>query len=123
MKLCKRKCKPGLGSQGGYRTVVHDNGKADFESLLEDASKNTTLHKAELRLAFDLLLDTICENIKEGKRVELRGICQIGYSVSGAMTETPEEQTAVKHALGLTFRPGRELKEALESIPLIWSKE
>ena len=95
LKLSKSKAINPSTKKMGYRTTVKSNGKADMDSLVASASKNTTLHKAELRMAFELMLDAIKENLSAGNIVELKGIGNIGFSCSGACTETPEEQTAV----------------------------
>ena len=76
----------------GFRTTVKSNGKADMDSLVASASKNTTMLPGELRLAFDLILDTIKEALTADKTVELKGIGNIGFTCSGAWTATAEEQ-------------------------------
>ena len=50
----------------------------------------TTMHKAELRMAFALALDAIQEFLKDGKTVELKGIGNIAFTCSGAWTKTAE---------------------------------
>ena len=107
----------------GYRTTVKSNGKADMDSLVASASKNTTLHKAELRMAFELMLDAIKENLSSGNIVELKGIGNIGFSCSGAWTETPEEQAAVEHKIGVSFFPSQEVHVAVATAKTSWTKD
>ena len=123
LKLSKTKAYNPSTKKQGYRTTVKSNGKADMDSLVASASKNTTLHKAELRMAFDLMLDAIKENLSAGNIVELKGIGNIGFSCSGAWTETPEEQTAVEHKIGVSFFPSQEVHAAVATAKTSWTKD
>ena len=123
LKLSKTKAYNPSTKKQGYRTTVKSNGKADMDSLVASASKNTTLHKAELRMAFELMLDAIKENLSAGNIVELKGIGNIGFSCSGAWTETPEEQTAVEHKIGVSFFPSQEIHAAVATAKTSWTKD
>ena len=123
LKLSKTKAYNPSTKKQGYRTTVKSNGKADMDSLVASASKNTTLHKAELRMAFELMLDAIKENLSAGNIVELKGIGNIGFSCSGAWTETPDEQTAVEHKIGVAFYPSQEVHAAVATAKTSWTKD
>ena len=123
LKLSKTKTLNPSTKKMGYRTTVKSNGKADMDSLVASASKNTTLHKAELRMAFELMLDAIKENLSAGNIVELKGIGNIGFSCSGSWTETPEEQTAVEHKIGVSFFPSQEVHAAVTAAKTSWTKD
>ena len=123
LKLSKTKAYNPSTKKQGYRTTVKSNGKADMDSLVASASKNTTLHKAELRMAFELMLDAIKENLSVGNIVELKGIGNIGFSCSGAWTETPEEQTVVEHKIGVSFFPSQEVHAAVATAKTSWTKD
>ena len=122
LKLSKSKAINPSTKKMGYRTTVKSNGKADMDSLVASASKNTTLHKAELRMAFELMLDAIKENLSAGNIVELKGIGNIGFSCSGAWTETPEE-AAVEHKIGVSFFPSQEVHVAVATAKTSWTKD
>ena len=123
LKLSKTKAYNPSTKKQGYRTTVKSNGKADMDSLVASASKNTTLHKAELRMAFELMLDAIKENLSAGNIVELKGIGNIGFSCSGPWTETPEEQTALEHKIGVSFFPSQEVHAAVATARTSWTKD
>ena len=123
LKLSKSKAINPSTKKMGYRTTVKSNGKADMDSLVASASKNTTLHKAELRMAFELMLDAIKENLSAGNIVELKGIGNIGFSCSGSWTETPEEQAAVEHKIGVSFFPSQEVHVAVATAKTSWTKD
>ena len=123
LKLSKTKTLNPSTKKMGYRTTVKSNGKADMDSLVLSASKNTTMHQAELRMAFELALDAIRESLAAGKIVELKGIGNIGFACSGAWTETPEEQTSVEHKIGVSFFPSQEVHAAVATAKTSWTKD
>ena len=123
LKLSKTKAYNPHTMEQGYRTTVKSNGKADMDSLVASASKNTTMHQGELRLAFDLILDSIKEALTAGKTVELKGIGNIGFSCSGAWTKTAEEQANVEHKIGVAFYPSNEVHAAITTARTSWTKE
>lgn len=123
LKLSKSKAINPSTKKMGFRTTVKSNGKADMDSLVASASKNTTMHKAELRMAFELMLDAIQESLTAGKNVELKGIGNIGFSCSGAWTATADEQTSVEHKIGVAFYPSQEVHAAVATAKTSWTKD
>lgn len=123
LKLSKTKAFNPSTKKMGFRTTVKSNGKVDMDSLVASASKNTTAHPAEIRMAFELVLDAIKESLSAGKIVELKGIGNIGFSCSGAWTEKAEEQTAVEHKVGVTFFPSQEVHAAVTAAKTSWTKD
>lgn len=123
LKLSKSKAFNPSTKEQGYRTTVKSNGKADMDSLVASASKNTTMHKAELRMAFELMLDAIGDALTSGMNVELKGIGNIGFSCSGAWTKTAEEQLNVEHKIGVAFYPSQDVHAAVASAKTSWTKD
>lgn len=123
LKLSKSKAYNPSTKEQGFRTTVKSNGKADMDSLVASASKNTTMHKAELRMVFELMLDAIAEALTSGKNVELKGIGNIGFSCSGAWTKTAEEQAKVEHKIGVAFYPSNEVHAAVATAKASWTKD
>lgn len=123
LKLSKTKTMNPSTKKMGFRTTVKSNGKADMDSLVASASKNTTMHKGEMQLAFTLVLDAIKEALVSGKTVELKGIGNIGFTCSGAWTETAEEQKTVEHKIGVSFYPSQEVHAAVASAQTSWIKD
>lgn len=123
LKLSKSKAINPSTKKMGFRTTVKSNGKADMDSLVASASKNTTMHKGEMQLAFTLVLDAIKEALVSGKTVELKGIGNIGFTCSGAWTETADEQSAVEHKIGVSFYPSNEIHAAVATAKTSWTKD
>lgn len=123
LKFSRTKAYNPSTKEQGFRTSVKSNGKADMDSLILSASKNTTMHKGEIQLAFTLVLDAIKDALVEGKTVELKGIGTIGFSCSGAWTKTAEEQSAVSHKIGVAFYPSQEVHAAVATAKTSWTKD
>ena len=81
------------------------------------------MHTAELRMAFELMLDSIKESLSAGRIIELKGIGSIGFTCSGAWTETAEEQATVEHKIGVSFFPSQEVHAAVASAKTSWTKD
>lgn len=123
LKLSKTKTVNPKTKEVGFRTTLKSNGKADMDSLVASASKNTTMHKAELRMAFELMLDAIRETLSAGKSVELKGIGNIGFTCSGEWTKTADEQVGVEHKIGVAFYPSTEVHAAVATAKASWTKD
>ena len=123
LKLSKSKAINPSTKKMGFRTTVKSNGKADMDSLVASASKNTTMHKGEMQLAFTLVLDAIKEALVSGKTVELKGIGNIGFTCSGSWTETADEQSAVEHKIGVSFYPSNEIHATVATAKTSWTKD
>lgn len=122
LKLSKSKAYNPSTKEQGFRTTVKSNGKADMETLVAAASKNTTMHKAELQMAFTLMLDAISEALTNGQSVELKNIGTIGFTCSGAWTKTADEQNSVEHKIGVSFYPGQTVQAAVATAKTSWAK-
>ena len=107
----------------GFRTTVNANGRVGVDALVETASKNTTMHKAEVRMALELMIDTISDALKSGNTVTLPGVGTIGFSCNGAWTKTAEEQTAHDRKIGVAFYPSKDVLAAVAQAKTMWEGE
>ena len=123
LKLKKSKSFNPSTKEHGYRTTVKANGRFGVDSLVELASKNTTMHKGEVRLALELIIDTIADALKSGNTVTLPGVGTIGFSCNGAWTKTAEEQTQHDRKIGVAFYPSKEVLAAVTQAKTMWEGE
>ena len=123
LKLRKSKALNPATKEHGYRTTVKANGRFGVDALVETASKNTTMHKAELRMALELIIDTIADALKSGKTVTLPGIGTIGFSCNGVWTKTAEEQTDHDRKIGVAFYPSKDVLAAVAQAKTMWEGE
>ena len=123
LKLRKSKALNPSTKERGYRTTVKANGRFGVDALVETASKNTTMHKAEVRMALELIIDTIADALKSGNTVTLPGVGTIGFSCRGAWTKTAEEQTARDRKIGVAFYPSKDVLVAVAQAKTMWEGE
>ena len=123
LKLRKSKALNPATKEHGYRTTVKASGRFGVDALVKTASKNTTMHKAELRMALELIIDTIAEALKSGNTVTLPGVGTIGFSCNGVWTKTAEEQTAHDRKIGVAFYPSKDVLAAVAQAKTMWEGE
>ena len=123
LKLKKSKAYNPSTKEYGYRTTVKANGRFGVDALVETASKNTTMHKAEVRMALELMIDAIADALKSGNTVTLPGVGTIGFSCNGAWTKTAEEQTDHDRKIGVAFYPSKDVLVAVAQAKTMWEGE
>ena len=119
--LLKRKVE-GVMTEGYYGRVITNGTKAHDEIAL-DACKNTTLHKAEAKLAMEIFLDSISENLKQGYIVDLGPIGKLYPAVSGNWVQDPDLLSLDEMKTKVNFRPSDEIKAAIGAAVLSWKKD
>ena len=123
LKLRKSKALNPATKERGYRTTVKASGQFGLDALVETASKNTTMHKAEVRMALELIIVTIADALKSGKTVTLPGVGTIGFSCNGVWTKTAEEQTTHDRKIGVAFYPSKDVLVAVAQAKTMWEGE
>lgn len=108
--------------QKGLTVRVLTNGTADFDSIVTSAGKNTTMHRAELRMAFELCLDSVADALKEGMIVDLGPIGKIYPSCTSKWYEKAEDMKLSDVHPGLYFRAGEEVESAIRAAKIVWAK-
>ena len=119
--LLKRKVE-GVMTEGYYGRVITNGTKAHDEIAL-DACKNTTLHKAEAKLAMEIFLDSISENLKQGYIVDLGPIGKLDPAVSGYWVQDPDRLSLDEMKTTVNFRPSDEINAAIGAAVLSWKKD
>ena len=108
--------------QLGFSARVLTNGTAEFDDIVKDAGRNTTMHKAELRMAFELCMDSVTEMLKQGYIVDLGPIGKIYPSCSSGWYEKEEDIKLADVKPQLYFRAGEEVEGAIKAAKLVWAK-
>jgi len=107
-------------SVSGYNVRCISNGTITYTELAEDACKNTTINKSEARLAADLLMESICTAVMNGKIVDLGGVGKL-YPVAStkwSATEAAITKDVVKTKV--SFRPSDDVEAAIKGASLQW---
>ena len=119
--LLKRKL-DGVMVPGYYGRVI-TNGKKLFDDIVADAGRNTTMHKAELKLAGELLLDSIAEGIKNGYIVDLGPLGTLYPAVSGTWKQDPKELLLSEMKPKVNYKPSDDIAGAVRGASLAWTTE
>ena len=123
LKIAKAKNKNIKTGQMGYIARVVTNGKADFNDIVAEACHNTTLHKAEAKIALELCMESAARMLKQGYIVDLGPLGKLYPSCSSGWYATAEEMRLSDVKPGLYFRPDDEVEGAIKGASLAWAKE
>lgn len=108
--------------QKGLTARVQTNGTADFDDIVKDAGRNTTMHKAELRMAFELCLDSVVDSLKQGYIVDLGPLGKIYPSCQSGWYEKEEDMKLSDINPTLYYRAADEVALSIKSASLMWAK-
>ena len=122
LRVKKAGSKNPVNKQLGLTARVLTNGTADFDDIVKDAGRNTTMHKAELRMAFELCMDSVTEMLKQGMIVDLGPIGKIYPSCSSGWYEKEEDIKLADVKPQLYFRAGDDVEAAIKAAKLVWAK-
>ena len=122
LRIKKSGGKNPVTKQLGFVARVLTNGTADFDDIVKDAGRNTTMHKAELRMAFELCMDSVTEMLKQGYIVELGPLGKIYPSCSSGWYEKEEDMKLSDVKPQLYYRAGEDVEGAIKSAKLVWAK-
>ena len=122
LKVKKAGSKNPITKQLGFTARVLTNGTADFDDIVKDAGRNTTMHKAELRMAFELCMDSVTEMLKQGFIIDLGPLGKIYPSCTSKWYEKEEDMKLDDVKPGLYFRAGDEVEGAIKAAKLVWAK-
>ena len=106
----------------GYTARILTNGTADFDDIVEDASENTTMHKAELKMAIELCMDSIAKVLRQGFIVDLGPLGKIYPSCSSGWFEHKDNLKLASVKPQLYYRPSEEMEAAVRQAKLVWVK-
>ena len=119
--LLKRKI-DGVTLPGYYGRVI-TNGTAEFEDIVKDAGRNTTMHKAELKMAGELLLDSVAERIKQGYIVDLGPLGKLYPSVNSPWKQDADELQLSEMKPKVNYKPSDDIAGAVRGASLAWTTE
>ena len=119
--LLKRKA-DGEVKEGFYGRVI-TNGTKTWEQIAEEASRNTTVHKAEMKVASELLLDAVTAQLKQGFIVDLGPIGKLYPAVTGKWDENGDNLQLADMKPKVNYKPGAEIEAAVKGASLSWTTE
>ena len=109
--------------QKGFTARVLTNGKAGYEEIVVEACHNTTLHKAEAKIALELCMESAARMLKQGYIVDLGPVGKLYPSCQSSWVATAEEMQLSNIKPSVYFRPDDEVEGAIKGASLAWAKE
>ena len=122
LRIKKANSKKPVTKEAGFVARVLTNGTAEFDDIVKDAGRNTTMHKAELRMAFELCMDSVTEMLKQGMIVDLGPIGKIYPSCTSGWYEKEEDMKLADVKPALYYRAGDDVEGAVKAAKLVWAK-
>lgn len=122
IKISKAKAINPVTKALGFVARVVTNGTATFEDLCDAASRNTTLHRSEVRTGFELGLEEAAIQLKKGLIVDLGPLGKLYPSCSSGWVKTEEELSLSNVKTHVYYKPSQEISTAITSAALSWSK-
>ena len=127
MRLKIKKCGlvrkiPHVKTSGYYGKVI-TNGKKTFEEIARQSAKNTTLHPKEAALAAELLLEGVCEEIKNGNIVDLGPLGTLSPAVKSKWELDSEDLKLADMQPKVNYKPSADIEAAVKSASLSWATE
>lgn len=105
----------------GYYGKVITNGKKSFDEIARNSAKNTTLHPKEASLAAELLLEGICEEIKQGIIVDLGPLGTLYPAVKSKWEQDPEDLKLSDMQPKVNYKPSEGIESAINGATLTWA--
>lgn len=105
----------------GYIGRVITNGKATFDEIARESAKNTTLHPKEASLAAELLLEGVCEKIKQGIIVDLGPLGILYPAVTGKWEQDPDDLSLSDMTPKVNYKASAAIESAVRGATLAWA--
>ena len=112
----------GVKKEGFYGRVI-TNGTKTWEQIAEEASRNTTVHKAEMKVASELLLDAVTAQLKNGYIVDLGPIGKLYPAVNGKWDENADNLQLSDMKPKVNYKAGEDIAAAVKGASLSWTTE
>ena len=112
----------GVKKEGFYGRVI-TNGTKTWEQIAEEASRNTTVHKAEMKVASELLLDAVTAQIKQGYIIDLGPLGKLYPAVTGKWDENADNLQLSDMKPKVNYKPGADIDAAIRGAQLSWTTE
>lgn len=112
----------GIKKTGWYGRVI-TNGVAGYDKLAERASKHTTVHKAEIKMAFELCLEEAAELLKQGVIIDLGPLGKLYPACTSPWVEDQKELKLKDIDLKVNYKMSKEMSEFFTGATKYWYSE
>lgn len=109
-------------NEKGFSARVLTNGTSNYEDIVGYACRNTTLHKAEAKVAFELCMESVAEQLKQGYIVDLGPVGKLYPSCTSGWVANAEDLQLSNVTPKLYYRPADDIQSAIKGAILKWAK-
>ena len=109
--------------KSGYYGRVITNGTKTYEEIAEEACRNTTVHKAEMKVASELLLDAVTAQIKQGFIIDMGPLGKLYPAVNGKWEEDADDLSLSDMKPKVNYKPSADIAAAVKGATLQWTTE
>lgn len=116
---------PNLVTKGKerYSARVIINGEVDLEKIADIVASRSTVKQGDVLAAWKGMLQVIKEELSEGRRVHLDGLCYMNLSAqSDIVRSTTEIRAESIHLRDIVYRTEKDLKRILSAVKFERSK-
>ncbi len=106
----------------GFVARVLTNGKASVDEIAAMACRNTTVHKAEAKVALELCIDAVAEMLKQGYIVDLGPVGKLYPSCNSVWVEDAENLQLTSVKPSVYYRASDEVAAAIKGAALRWAQ-
>ena len=107
----------------GYYCRLYINGTASLDSIAKYASRNTSTHKAEIKMSLELCMEAAAELLKHGAIVDLGPMGKFYPGTTSPWAEDPKDLKLDNVKLKITYKPSEEINEFFKGTTLHWMSE
>ena len=122
IKISKVKSINPASKKQGVAARVITNGTATFDQLCNEAAHNTTAHKSEVRMGFELGLEEAAKQLKAGMIVDLGPLGKLYPACTSGWFEKAEDMTMDAVKTHVNYAPSDDIKAAIAGASLSWAK-
>ena len=105
----------------GYAARAVTSGMAGFDEIVAEACHNTTMHRAEAKVAFELCMETVVRMLMQGYIIDLGPLGRLYPKCSSAWVERAEDLLIENVVPSIHYRPTKAMDEAVRGAKLQWT--
>lgn len=106
----------------GFSARVITNGMFGYDEIVAHTCRNTTLHKAEAKVGFELCIESVAEMLKQGYIVDLGPVGKLYPSCTSGWVANAEDLTHNNVTPKPYYRPADDITAAIKGATLQWAK-
>lgn len=107
----------------GYICRALTNGTMKLDDLAEEASLNTSAHKAEVKMNLELALDAAKRGLQNGKIIDLGPLGKIYPTVRSKWKTDPEDLKLEDLHTNVNYKPSEEILSGVHGATLVWASK